>query len=439
MPTAYSRVTLVSGARRVDLAVPGAVPLADVMPQLVRYCAPAEHPDQPLAWTLGRLGGPNLGLTTTLRDAAVADGEVLELRTPATVTHPAYVEDVRDAVDDAVDEAGQHWEPGNTTGFALAVASAVMAAAVLLPQARRPGDAGALGLAAAVAGLGVAGAGWADRRGHRLAVHAVLATGMLWGGVGGWLAAAYRDWPWPAGLAAALAGVLAVAALARALTAAATGYLAAAAMLAAAGLPLGTLTLAGHDALAAVRLDGVLAVLVVGVLPRVSLTVGGLASEDYRVRRGSMVTAEALGARIRQSTALLYGGLGAACVIGAAAGLVLTARDGLWDRLLGLAVGLALVLRSRVFSRVPQIVPLRAAGLAVLAAAALPVAGAWPVATAVAASTALVAVSAVPLSDVARARVKQLLNLAEMAVVVAMVAVAAGALGGYDWVARAFA
>jgi type VII secretion integral membrane protein EccD len=436
MPTAYSRVTLVNGARQVDLAVPGAVPLADVLPQLVRHCGPAERPDEPMAWTLGRLGGPDLSLTTTLRDAEVADGEVLELRTPGAVTRPAYVEDVRDAVDDAVDESGRRWTPAATAGFALAAASALMAAAALLPQATQARDAVATGTAVAVAGLGVLAAWWADRRGHTYGVHAVLATAMLWGGVAGWLLSTYGRWPWPAGLAAALAGGLLVAALGRAVTAVATGYLAGAAMLAVAGLPLGALALKDHDWMAGVRLDAVSAVLVVGVLARVSLTVGGLAGEDYRVRRGGMVTADALGARIRRSTALLYGGLGAACLTGAAAGLVLTTGDVLWDRLLGLAAGLGLVLRSRVFSRVPQIVPLRAAGLAVLAAQGLDVVRRSPVLAAVLVSTVLIAVSAVPLSDVARARVKQLLNLAELAVVVAMIALLAGALGAYEWVGR---
>lgn len=439
MPTAYSRVTLVSGARQVDLAVPGAVPLADVLPQLVRYCAPAERPEEPVAWTLGRLGGADLSLTTTLRDAEVADGEVLELRTPGAVTRPAYVEDVRDAVDDAVDASGRQWTPATTAGFALVIAAVGMATAVLLPQATAPRDPGATGLAAALAGLGVLGAWWAGRRGHRYAAHAVLGAALTWGGVTGWLLSTHQRWPWPAGIAAALCAGLAVAAVARAVTSAATGYLAGAAMLAAAGLPPGLLALAGYDWRAGVRVDGVLAVLVVGVLARVSLTVGGLAGEDYRVRRGGTVTADALGARIRESAALLYGGLAAACVTGVTAGLVLTAGDALWDRLLGLAVGLGLVLRSRVFSRVPQIVPLRAAGLAVLAAQGLTVAARWPVAAAGLAFTMLVLISAIPLSDVARARVKQLLNLAETAVVVAMVALLAGALGGYEWVGRAAA
>jgi type VII secretion integral membrane protein EccD len=454
VPTAYySRVTLVAGTRRVDLAVPGAVPLADVMPQLLRLCAPAGDAQQPVPWTLGRLGGTNLSLTTTLQDAAVADGEVLELRAPQPVVRPAYVEDVRDAVEDAVDESGRRWRPRTTAGFALAVAAGLLACAVLLPEAQRPRDPVALTTAAVVAALGVLAAWWSDRSGHRHATHAVVATAGLWGGVGGWLASTYHTvsgsapqvplgaGPWPTSLAVALAAGLAVVALARAVTAVATGHLAAAALLAAAGLPL---AVAG-DWLTAVRVDAVLSVLVIGVLPRVSLTVGGLASDDYRVRRGGLVGGAELAARIRHSTALLYGGLAAASVIGLVSGVALANVGSTWDRLLGSAVGLALVLRSRVFSRVPQIVPPRVAGLVVLVAQGLRSGretlhtGPWLVFWAAAVATVLVAASAIPLSDVARARVKQLLNLAEMLVVVAMVALAAGALGGYDWVGRATA
>jgi len=74
MSTTYCRVTLVSGTRRVDLAVPGALPLADIMPQLLRHCAPAERPEEPVAWGLGRLGGPAFALTRSLHDEEVGDG-----------------------------------------------------------------------------------------------------------------------------------------------------------------------------------------------------------------------------------------------------------------------------------------------------------------------------------------------------------------------------
>jgi type VII secretion integral membrane protein EccD len=446
MATVYSRVTLVHGTRQVDLALPGTLPLADVMPQLLRFCAPEERPDRPAAWALGRLGGPNFALAGSLADEEVADGDILELRAPHAAVSPAHVEDVRDAVEEAVDESGRQWDPATTVRFAIGVATAALAAAILLPQARQPRDAGALALAAVVALGCLPVARWCARRGDRLAAQVLVGVAGLWGGLGGWLAGTQLDRPPAIGLAAALCGALIITILAQvtvpATTPVATAQLAAAVVLGAAALPPAVLALTGHDWLAAVRLDGVLAVLVVGMLPRVSLTLGGLAGDDYRVRNFGLVTVERLAARIRQSAALLHGGIVGVSVVGAGCAMLLADSASTWDRLLGPAVGLALVLRSRVFSRVPHIVPLRVAGLAALAAHGLLAAreavppGAWLAAVVPATAVGFVAMSAVPLSDVPRAHVKRLLNLAEAATVVALVPLVAGALGCFDLIGR---
>src|SRR4051812_47936662 len=104
--TAYSRVTVVSGARKVDLALPSALPVADVVPQVLRYCVPDGEQQRPTAFTLARLGGLPLSLNQTLAEAGVLDGEVLELRSDGASVRPALVEDVRDALEDSVDAAG---------------------------------------------------------------------------------------------------------------------------------------------------------------------------------------------------------------------------------------------------------------------------------------------------------------------------------------------
>jgi type VII secretion integral membrane protein EccD len=442
VPTAYSRVTVVNGARRVDLALPSALPLSDLLPQLLGYCAPDGRPDRPAGWTLARLGGGALSLAETLAEAGVTDGDILELRTGPDTVHPAYVEDVRDAVEDSMDESAQPWRPRTTMGFALVVGGAGLAMATLLPAAREPRAAGTLVAAVLVAGLLVAAGWWATRLGQPRVGMLLVAVAGVWGGVGGWLLASYPDWPPAAAAGCALAGAALVAAAARTLTPVATGPLAALSLIATAGAGVGATALAGADPLAGVRVVAVAAVLVVGVLPRVSLTVGGLASADYRVRHHGLVTAEELARRITQSNALLYGGVLGAAVLGAAGGLLLAMTGSTWDRLLGVAVGVALVLRSRIFSRVPQILPLRIAGLLVLAAQAaaavqaVPGLRSWSVVVAAAVAAGAVAVSAVPLSEVARARVKQLLNRAELVAVVAAVALAAAALGGFQWVDR---
>jgi type VII secretion integral membrane protein EccD len=440
VPTAYSRVTLVNGSRRVDLALPAGLPLADVMPQLLRYCAPEERPEDPALWTVGRIGGPNLPLAQSLLDASIGDGEVLELRQSAVATHPAYVEDVRDAVEDAVDESGRQWRSTTSVQFALVVGAVVLGAAALLPAAQSA-TGSALALAAVIATVGVLAGWWAAQSGHRLAAQAVIVTAGTWGWLAGFLAADTAALAKPAAIGAGAVGALGVAAFARALTPLATAHLAAGALLGAAGVLLGAVTIAGWDYLNAVRIDGVLAVLVVGVLPRVSLTLGGLASADYRVRTFGLVDAADLADRIRQSTALLYGAIGAVAAIGSATALVLTFSGDVWDRILGTAIGLGLLLRSRAFSRIPHVLPLRTAGVAVLVGQGLWVIreypeGSFAVAGVAAAVTAIVALSAVRLSDVARARLKQMLNLAETFVVIATIAIIGGALGIYDRVAE---
>lgn len=440
VPTTYSRVTVVNGSRRVDLALPSALPLADVLPQLLSYCAPEPASTQPDAWTLARLGGSGLSLSTTLAEAGITDGDVLELRTSQDGIHPAYVEDVRDALEDAMDETARRWEPATTVAFGLTVSSIGLALAVLLPQVWMPREVGPLITAVLLAGLLGAGAGWADQRGLPRVAQLVLAAAALWGAVAGWLAASWPAWPAPTAAAAAGVAALLVTALVRLATPVATAQLAGLSLVGAAGLVVGAISLAGGDPLVGVRLAAVAAVLVVGVLPRVSLTIGGLASADYRVRNHGLVTSEELTVRIERSNALLSGSLVGAAALGLGGGGLLAASDLVWDHLLGVVVGIALLLRSRVFSRIWQILPLRVAGLAVLVIHAVVAGQAWPplrpwlVPLAAVLAAGLVAVSAVPLSDVARARVKQLLNRAELVAVVAVVALAAAALGVFVWV-----
>ncbi|HEX6683472.1 MAG TPA: type VII secretion integral membrane protein EccD [Candidatus Limnocylindrales bacterium] len=427
----YSRVTVVNGTRQVDLALPTAVPLSDVMPQLLRFCAPEESPHEPATWTLGRLGGANLSLAGSVADADVADGEVLELRTASSAVHPAYVEDVRDTVEDAIDQSGRQWRPRTTVGFALAVAACGLAAALLLPEARQPGDPASLALAGFVAMLSLAGAWWAGRQGHHRAVWALVGTAALWGGAAGWLATAFAGWS--VALASAALAALATTALARTVTVGATAHLAAMAVVCASCLPAGIFVLSGLDIWHAVRIVAVLAILAIGVLPRISLTVGGIAGADYRVRHVGLVSGEQLARRIRHSDILLHGSLVAIAVVGLVTGLILTSSELWWDSMLGLATGLALLARSRVFSRIPHILAPRLAGLIVLIGQGLTYQrGVWPI---VAAAIVFVAVCAIPLSDVARARLKQVLNLAETVTVTAMIPLAAGGLGLFTWMA----
>ena len=293
MLTAYSRVTVVSADRTIDLALPSSLPLSDVLPQLMHFAAPDGPDGQPATWTLARLGGSSLLLSQTLADAGVLDGDVLELRLQHDDVRPATVEDVRDAVEDSVDASGGVWStppPPRSWSWSAAPPWAARAgepwppagvASALALRRRRPGYvAGGRGRAAVhdlVVGSfardvdAQCAAGRCDALGRRVrGVRRLLPRSRRVG------AAPRPSWAWasPAASPAADPG--------------ATGHAAFGVVVAVARgrcrgrrprRPSST-----WQTPQAIRVVPVLAVLAVGVLPRVSLSVGGLASADYRVR-----------------------------------------------------------------------------------------------------------------------------------------------------------
>ncbi len=147
MLTAYSRVTVVTPDRSVDLALPSALPLAEVLPQLMHFVAPDGTDGVPATWALGKVGGASLLLSQTLAEAGVLDGDVLELRAGQDEVRTAVVEDVRDAVEDSVDASGGVWTTLTTASFAVVTASVVL---------------GSLAVAT-LAAAGVRGDSWLDR------------------------------------------------------------------------------------------------------------------------------------------------------------------------------------------------------------------------------------------------------------------------------------
>src|SRR5262249_59890084 len=106
------------------------------------------------------------------------------------------------------------------------------------------------------------------------------------------------------------------------------------------------------------------AMLAAGVLPRLTLSVGGLASADYRVRHAGRITGDSLASRYRQSNWMLIGGLVGFALVVVWGCYWLTFSTGSWDRYLALSIGAAALLRSRGYSRTPHLVPFRGAPVA---------------------------------------------------------------------------
>ncbi|WP_432832685.1 hypothetical protein [Dactylosporangium sp. CA-092794] len=98
------------------------------------------------------------------------------------------------------------------------------------------------------------------------------------------------------------------------------------------------------------RVGAVLAVMLLGALPRVTLAAGGLAAADFQVRFADSVARADVAYRLRaarRSVGAMVLGVAAA---GAAWATWLALRGTPGDRLLALLVGLCLLVRSRLFA-----------------------------------------------------------------------------------------
>ncbi|MCW2838530.1 MAG: hypothetical protein JWR55_13 [Aeromicrobium sp.] len=451
MQTAYSRVTVVTAERTIDLALPSSLPLADVLPQVMRYAAPDTAPGSPTSWTLAPLGGATLALSQTLSDAGVLDGDVLELRAQQDDVRPATVEDVRDTVEDSVDASGGVWSTLTTRSYTILLGSALLALlGVGSWVANRVGGAGALAEAGDPVPAGVVVAvllfatWWAATLARVLDAQVAAAAAMVWAGVLGASIGERADVDTWEVLAFAVVAVAVIAGVARLLTPAATAHLAAAAVLLVVGLSHAVVDVTSAPVEQATRILPVLALLTVGTIPLISLSVGGVASADYRVRHVGRLDLPALQARYRASNAVLVGSLVGIALVVVWGGIALDLRDEPWDRTLAISLAVAATLRSRLFSRTPHMLPLRTAGLVVLAFVAsqftIEHADAAPYLAVVVAAAMLAAIglTSTPMSDITRARVKRLLNVLEFLVVVDLLVVLCGAVGIYERIGGIF-
>jgi type VII secretion integral membrane protein EccD len=462
MLTSYSRVTVVSGTRRVDLALPSGLPVADVVPQVLRFCAPEEsHNGEPAEFTLARIGGQSLSLSQSLAETGVHDGDVIELRSFTAEGRAAFVEDVRDAIEDSVDGAGGAWTSQSTVTFTLITTCGVLLlllAGQLINLWLRVmrGDPAFSSSSALVEGEHVAsaavtavillGATWIGTRwAARWTPYFSLTVAALWAFVAGTELTSRETTDTILVLTTGVAAAAVLAGLGRFLTARATPLLAAATVTLAALLVIMVADEAGADIGTAVRVVASLAVLSIGVMPRLSIAVGGLSSADYRVRNAGRMSAESLAARFQESAGLLLGSVIGVSVVAALIGFWLglqgddTSQDA-WDRVLSLSIAATLLLRSRVFSRIQFMLAPRLAGVFVLLASVTQLADEydvldqWLYAAIAAVGAAALGVSITRLSDVTRARTKRILNLVEFIVVVDLVVVTMGAVGLYDYV-----
>ena len=346
------RVTVASGSRRVDLVLPGAVPVAELVPELARSVGLLDPLTVHGGYTVTGPDGRRLSGDAGLVLQGVEDGALLTVSAGVDAEPPRVYDDVVEAMTDVVERDLRPWSPasGRRTALGAAGLLLVLGAGSLLVQtdSTLAGTAAALVAAALLAGSVVL----SRIQGEPEAAVAVSWTASLYAVVAGLLLAAdggFGPSAVGAGLGAVLVGALSLLAVGegRALTLppAAVG---------AVFLVTG-LVLADTDLDAAVVLVALLVLLVLlgSVFPWWALSLTGRGVEqayslDDLTADPDEIDAAAVGADARLAHEALL-------AIGATVGLLLVTVSplavgrGLSGTLLALVCAVVLMLRTRQY------------------------------------------------------------------------------------------
>lgn len=179
------RVTVASGTRRVDLVLPGAVPVAELVPELARSVGLLDPTTVYGGYRLVTADGRELATDAGLVIQGVEDGGLLTVAAGVDDRPPRVYDDVVEAMTDVVEHDLRPWEPASGRRTALCAAGLLMALGAVALLIQR----GSLlaGVAAAVVGAGlVTGAIVLSRAQHETeAAVAVAWMGTMYAAVAG--------------------------------------------------------------------------------------------------------------------------------------------------------------------------------------------------------------------------------------------------------------
>ncbi|KES03570.1 secretion protein snm4 [Streptomyces toyocaensis] len=378
---ALCRLTVRAPNVSVDLAVPADVPVADLLPTLLRYIGEeAEETGLDHAgWVLQRLGDAPLDEETTLAHAGLSDGAVLHLRPHTEALPEARLDDLVDGIADTAARRLHTWRPAAARGLLLGTAVAtVLATLVLVTGPWTTGSGLSQAVCAAVTGLLLlAGAATAGRAvGDRLSATALglLVAPCL--ALAGWLLLG-GDLSGPdavrvagarlfaAGAAGAGGAVLALAATA----VGAPGLLATAVVSGAAAVTGALMAYTDLEAPATVALVVTAVVLAAGAVAPLAFKLAGMRMPALPSTAGQLQEGiePYAGDEVAERTELAGGwvtALFAATGTTAAAGLiVLTEHPSLPEVLTSLALSLLLLLHSRGLVHIGQRLTLAVPGV----------------------------------------------------------------------------
>jgi type VII secretion integral membrane protein EccD len=403
--TGLARVTISSPQRRVDVALPDGVPLAELLPDLLGQAGEglADDGERHGGWLLRRGDGTPLATASTLAAQGVRDGAVLHL-VPARAEWPELeYDDVVEAIAAGARRYGLGWSDRASRAAGLTAAGLALAVAlVAVLRAGPPWTVPGLAVLLLVGGIAASRAYGDGPVGATLAAYA-----MPFAFVGGLVVLAADNTPldrldeWSLFLGAM---TMLLAALVGAVG---TGY---ALRLSIAGATAGVLgavaALIGHFTSRAGAAAALLAVLVAGVgaVPLLAIRFGKLPMPATTLPAGLAGGSQELEpqpdrdrvyAAVARTDEMLTGMLIGLTLCGVVSSWFLAAGGDVSAQLLVLVASAALLLRARLFVTVRQRLPLLGAGVAGFALLAAGLVGANDQVTAVVGALGLAVVALV--------------------------------------------
>lgn len=115
------RLMVVGPTSQVDVSLPTHVPLADIMPALLKALGPdlADRGLEHSGWILQRLGGRALDESRTVSDLELLDGEMVQVRPRTDEIPPLAYDDLVDGVAAGMRQRSGLWRPQMTRQAAL--------------------------------------------------------------------------------------------------------------------------------------------------------------------------------------------------------------------------------------------------------------------------------------------------------------------------------
>nr|WP_302477508.1 type VII secretion integral membrane protein EccD [Aeromicrobium stalagmiti] len=124
------RVTIASGDRRTDLALPSAVTVAELLPELARSMGVLDPSSAHTGFRLLAADGSELSASAGLAFQNVHDGALLTLA-PGGQAAPRVYDDVVEAMSDVIEDSTSPWEASAARRTALVAAGSLLALGAL--------------------------------------------------------------------------------------------------------------------------------------------------------------------------------------------------------------------------------------------------------------------------------------------------------------------